>query len=163
MSQDSKSVVVLHSLWCRNAAYITPSSKAVQTILAREHEPIGDSLLRVDEECRIAAVGVEPVGFKDPTTPQLRIFELNKNKLPMTLLPFGLSFGRAVGEFMDFSLEKSSIKYYGTKGIISVNFAKEGSISEDIYSCSRDIPLNPYCSEDVRTGKVDISGTALAA
>ncbi|KFY69218.1 hypothetical protein V496_00427 [Pseudogymnoascus sp. VKM F-4515 (FW-2607)] len=145
MSQDCKRMVVLDPLWCDYTAYISRTPETVQTIPAREHGKIAESFLRVDGECRIAAIGVVPIGGRKTATPQLKLYDANTDNLLMTLPGFGLSFDKFLGIFNDFSLEQSSIKIYGTKGIISVDFAKEGPMRDDIYRCSRNIPLSTAC------------------
>ncbi|KFY02731.1 hypothetical protein V490_00409 [Pseudogymnoascus sp. VKM F-3557] len=145
MSRDCKRMVVLDPLWCDYPAYISRTPETVQTIPARQHGKRAVSFLRVDGECRIAAIGVVPIGGRNSATPQLKLYDANKDNLLMTLPEFGLSFDKYLGIFIDFSLEKSSIRIYGTKGIISVDFAKEGPMRDDIYRCSpMELSPNPF-------------------
>ncbi|KFY69642.1 hypothetical protein V496_00048 [Pseudogymnoascus sp. VKM F-4515 (FW-2607)] len=156
MSRDCKKMVVLDPQWCDYTAYISRTLETVenvQEIPARKYGERGESFLRVDEECRIAAVGVLPIDEKEKnaTTPRLKIFESNKDDLQMTFPAFGPSFEEAVGEFLDFSLEQSSIKYYATKGIISVKFGEGGPVSGSNYTCSRNIPLDTDCWKGMKS------------
>lgn len=156
MSRDCERMVVLDPQWCDYTAYISRTPETVtevQRIPARTHGKRGESFLRVDEECLIAVVGVLPIGEKEKiaTTPRLEIFESNKNTSQMTFPAFGSSFEEAVGEFLDFSVEQSSIKYYATKGIISVKFGEGGPMSGSNYTCSRNIPLDTACWGGMRS------------
>ncbi|KAL5350974.1 hypothetical protein ACLOAV_004547 [Pseudogymnoascus australis] len=145
MSQDCQRMVVSDSLWCLHPAYISRPPGNVekfQTIPARKREKGANSLLRLDENCCIAAVGVAPTGVRTAATPKLEIFDANKDNLLMTFSLSSLKWNEYLGEFRDLSLERRSIKYYGTKGIVSVDFAEEGAMPDDIYRCSRNIPFN---------------------
>ncbi|KAL5344779.1 hypothetical protein ACLOAV_010176 [Pseudogymnoascus australis] len=142
MSQDCQRMVVSDPLWCLHPAYISRPPGNVekfQTIPARKREKRADSLLRVDEDCCIAAVGV---AVRTAATPKLEIFDANKDNLLMTFSLSSLGWNEYLGEFRDLSLERRSIKYYGTKGIVSVDFAEEEAMPDDIYRCSRNIPFN---------------------
>ena len=74
-----------------------------RTIPARKHGKREESFLRVDEECRIAAVGVIPLHLQD-TTPLLKIFVADEDEPQMKLPPFGSGLGANLGRFIDFSL-----------------------------------------------------------
>ncbi|KFY09428.1 hypothetical protein V491_08179 [Pseudogymnoascus sp. VKM F-3775] len=155
MSQDCERMVVLDPQWCDYPAYISRKPEGVKKIPAREHGKRGESFLRVDEECGIAAVGVLPTGKTRgaATTPKLKIFDANEDNLLMTLPQLGPTFKKAVGDFLDFSIDQSSIKYYATKGIISVSvdFGKGKPMPGDIYTCSRNIQLDTYCWGSMRS------------
>jgi len=152
MSQNCERIVVLDPLWCDNTAYITQSPETVRTIPARKHGKVEESFLRVDEECRIAAVGAIPFSVKDNTTPLIKIFVANEVKLQMKLPGLDPKLGANLGKFIDFSLHQKSVIYYGTKGIISINFAEPTDIRSllEIYTCSRNIPLSTACWSGMR-------------
>ena len=131
--------------------HITQSPETIRTIPARKHGKVEESFLRVDEECRIAAVGVIPFGVKDSTTPVIKIFVANEDKLQMRLPQLG-PLGANLGKFLDFSLHQKSVIYYGTKGIISINFAEPTDVRSllEICTCSRNIPLSIACWSGMR-------------
>jgi hypothetical protein len=147
MSQDCERIVVLDPLWCDNTAYITRSPEAVRTIPARKHGKVVESFLGVDEECRLVAVGTIPFGVIDSTTPLITFFAANEDKEQMMLPQFGPRLGANLGDFLDFSIHQTSVIYYGTRGIISINFGEptDATSSKEIYTCSRKIPLSKEC------------------
>ena len=149
MSQNCERIVVLDPLWADNTAYMTQSPETVRTIPARKHGKREESFLRVDEECRIAAVGVIPLHLQD-TTPLLKIFVADEDEPQMKLPPFGSGLGANLGKFIDFSLHRNSVKYYGTEGIISIDFAEVRSLPDDVYTCSRNIPFSTACWSGMR-------------
>jgi hypothetical protein len=151
MSQNCERIVILDPLWADNTAYMTQSPEVVRTIPARKHGKTEESFLRVNEECSIAAVGILPADIGKSSTPLLKIFVADEDEPRMILAQFGTSLGaKFLGSFLDFSLHQHSIKYYGTKGIISIDFEEVRYLQGDPYTCSRIIPLSTACWSGMR-------------
>lgn len=158
MSQDLERMIVLDPIWSCNMANVTPD--AVQEIPARKFAPSEESFLRIDEECRIVAVGVMPIGVPDASTPKLKIYSVSEDKLLMQLAQFGPEMSRYLGQFLDFSLHQNSVNYYGTGGLVSRKFAEAGEsrpLKSAMFTCSRYIPLNLFCwigMKNIDAGKI---------
>ncbi|KAK8900844.1 hypothetical protein QC760_010608 [Botrytis cinerea] len=161
MSQDCKRIVILDPLWCSNpAVYITRSSetemKKIPVSADRDSET---TLFRIDEECRVAAVGIpaegcgietQPDGASDnnpvlTVTPVLTQYLVNTGKKEIEIPTF---LRARLGHFVDFSIHRNFIIYYCTKGIMSIQLPEERDVTalqENIYTCSRNIAFNPNC------------------